>query len=142
MFPGKTNNQQLGLTLVETLLALAIVTLAVTFLVSLFPYGLKTAALSKEETMAAFLAQAKIEELISANYTEVPTQTTVESSLSSVGADFTGFSRTTAVSYVDANLNSSPNDVGLKKISVRVDWQNNLSQATSSISLISLINDY
>lgn len=142
MFPGKTINQQLGLTLVETLLALAIVTLAVTFLVSLFPYGLKTAALSQEETMAAFLAQAKIEELISANYAEVPTQTTVESNLSSVDADFTGFSRTTVVSYVDGNLNPYQSDLGLKKISVTVYWQNNLSQATSSLSLISLINDY
>jgi len=142
MFPGKTINQQLGLTLVETLLALAIVTLAVTFLVSLFPHGLKTAALSQEETLAAFLAQAKIEDLISANYAEVPTQTTVESSLASVDADFISFSRTTMVSYVDGNLNPYQSDLGLKKISVTVYWQNNLSQATSSLSLISLINDY
>ncbi|MDP2586503.1 MAG: type II secretion system protein [Candidatus Komeilibacteria bacterium] len=141
MFRGKTINQS-GLTLVETILALAILTLAVTFLASLFPHGLKISTLSQEETIAAFLAQAKIEELISANYAETPTATTVESNLSGLDADFSGFSRTTVVSYVDGNLDPSAADLGLKKISVTVSWLNNLSQATSSLNLFSLINDY
>lgn len=131
-----------GLTLVETVLALAIVTLTVTVLASSFPFGLKTADLSQEETTAVFLAQAKIEELIGSNYIEVPTQTTIEGSLVSWDPDFGGFSRTTVVSYVDGDLAASPTDLGLKKIKVTVGWQNNLSQATSTFSLIGLINDY
>lgn len=126
----------------ETVLALAIVAVAVTFLVSLFPHGLKTAKLSQEETVAAFLAQAKMEELISANYAETPTATTVENSLGSLDPDFVGFSRTTTVTYADGDLAFAPSDLGLKKISVTVSWLNNLSQATSSLSLVGLINDY
>lgn len=141
MFRGKIINQR-GLTLVETVIALAIVTLAVTFLAGLFPHGLKVATLSQEETMAAFLAQAKIEQLISANYAETPTATTVENSLSALHPDFTGFRRTTVVSYVDGDLDTSAVDLGLKKISVTISWLNNLSQATSSLSLASLISDY
>lgn len=140
MFRGKTINQQ-GLTLVETMLALAIVTLTVTTLVSLFPHGLKTAKLSQEQTTAAFLAQAKIEELISANYADTPAATAVENSLGAVDPDFAKFSRTTVVSYVDENLNPAAGDLGLKKVSVTVFWLNNLAQATSSLVLVGLIND-
>ncbi|MFA6304679.1 MAG: type II secretion system protein [Patescibacteria group bacterium] len=144
MFLGKKFKftEQSGLTLVETLLALAIFTLAATYLVSLFPFGLKSAGMAEQETIAINLAQSKIEEIIGSKYSDVPTSVNTENSLTSIDPAFAGFSRITTVTYVDGNLAPSAQDLGLKKINVSVFWRNKLTQATSTTALMTLITNY
>ena len=89
--------------------------------------------------MAIYLAQAKIEEIISAPYAELSAGETVEANLSSIDQDFVSFSRTTNLDYVDSNLNDSAIDLGLIRARVQVFWTDSQLGATASTSLITLI---
>lgn len=131
-----------GFSLLETTIALAILTIGVIYLVTVFPFGLNAARTSEQSTIAVNLAQAKIEEVISTLYSEVAVSQSVEPSLSALDSDFAGFSRITTVSLVDEDLGPVTQDVGLKKVMVEVLWQDALKHATSSVSLITLIADY
>ncbi len=141
LFPKKLNNQK-GLSLIETIIALTVLTMGVVYLVSLFPYGLSSAKISEQQTVGVNLAQAKMEELISKAYEEVAAGQVSETSLGSIDPDFSSYSRQTSVALVDGDLNSSLVDLGLKKIGVTVFWLDALSRATSSISLNGLITSY
>lgn len=131
-----------GFSLLETTVALAILTIGVIYLVAVFPFGLNVARTSEQSTIAINLAQAKIEEVISTLYGEVTTGQSVEPSLSNLDPDFSSFARVTTVSYVDEDLSPVAQDEGLKKIAVEVLWQDSLKRATSSVSLITLIANY
>src|SRR3989344_5941949 len=131
-----------GISLLEVTIALAILTIGVIYLMTVFPFGLNAARNSEQSTRAAFLAQAKIEEVISAIYGDVATGQGREPSLAALDQDFAGFSRQTTANYVDEHLAASADDEGLKKVVVEVFWQDALKHATSSVSLITLIADY
>lgn len=131
-----------GFTLIETLIALAVFTIAVVYLVGVFPIGLNSSLSSQRKTAAVALAQAKVEEIIGSQYLNVAVGQTREASLLSIDSDFSRYSRTTAVSYVDGNLQTVGTDAGLKKIQVEVFWKDRANQSTSSVNLITLIANY
>ncbi|HBR13686.1 MAG TPA: hypothetical protein DD697_03200, partial [Candidatus Komeilibacteria bacterium] len=79
-----------GFTLIETLIALAILTVAVLAIVQLFPLGLKAGQQAKNTTRATNLAQARMEELISESYGNLNPGSVTEDSLSAIDEDFSG----------------------------------------------------
>ena len=131
-----------GFTLIETLIALAILMIAVLSIVQLFPLGLKASYQAKNLSLATNLAQAKLEELISDNYDNLAVGITTEDTLSSIDSDFSTFIRVTEINYVDGNLNSSIQDLGLKKVVVYVSWPNSFTGDRSTTSLVTLINEF
>ncbi|HLC63849.1 MAG TPA: type II secretion system protein [Patescibacteria group bacterium] len=139
MLLGRKIKAKEGFTLIEIMVALAILLFVVIMAVSFFPLGLKSAISSSQQTVAIYLAQAKIEEIISAPYAELSAGETVEANLSSIDQDFVSFSRTTNLDYVDSNLNDSAIDLGLIRARVQVFWTDSQLGATASTSLITLI---
>ena len=131
-----------GFTLIETLIALAILMIAVLSIVQLFPLGLKASYQAKNLSLATNLAQARLEELISDNYDNLAVGITTEDTLSSIDSDFSSFIRVTEIIYVDGNLNSSIQDLGLKKVVVYVSWPNSFTGDRSTTSLVTLINEF
>ena len=129
-----------GISLIEILIALAVLIVGAICIITFFPLGLESVKRSEHETIAVNLAQAKIEEIISTSYFDVSTGEIAEPSLSSIDSDFSGYSRTTLTYFVDSDLNISEQDLGLKKVDVTVSWFDN--NATTSVNLITLIADY
>lgn len=111
------------MTLLETLIALCIFSLVVVAIMQLFPVNLAAAKNSRNKTIASYLAQAQMEELLSNNYTSIPTGTTTLATLSNYHPDFSDFSSITNVTLVNGDLNLSATDVGLKKISIIIQWK-------------------
>jgi len=134
----KTKNQQ-GFSLIETLVALTILTVATSYVIGVFPKGLNSSLSALEETTAVNLAQAKVEEVISTPYDEISTGVIMEGSLSSIGADFSRYKRITTVSYVDSDLNPSISDLGLKKLKVDVVWLDGLKKSFATTTIYTLI---
>lgn len=134
----KTKNQQ-GFSLIETLVALTILTVATSYVIGVFPKGLNSSLSALEETTAVNLAQAKVEEVISTPYDEISTGVITEDSLSLIDADFSRYKRITTVNYVDGNLDSSANDVGLKKVKVDVVWLDGLKKIFATTTVYTLI---
>lgn len=130
-----------GFTLLEVLLALAILTIAVLTLMGLFPLGLKGSSQAKQITIATSLAQAKIEQIISQRYDEVASGDFEESSLAGLDADFSAFGRLTRVTLLDGNFNPSVQDVGLKKIEIFVSWPDSFSGKRSTTTLATVISN-
>ena len=129
-----------GFTLIESMIAISILILVVIFMVTFFPLGLKYTKRSAQQTIGVFLAQAKLEEIISTPYEELAAGQTTENSLVSLDDDFAAYSRETTISNVDGNLADSFSDVGLKKINVKVSWYDDLNKAMASTTLTTLTN--
>ncbi|PIT90710.1 MAG: hypothetical protein COU22_00720 [Candidatus Komeilibacteria bacterium CG10_big_fil_rev_8_21_14_0_10_41_13] len=136
----KKNNQ--GMTIIEILLAFAIILVGVFSVITIFPYSLSASKNSVNKTIAINLAQARMEEMISSSYNTLTAGQTVENSLDSIHQDFTAFSRETNVTYVDEDLADSVTDLGLKKINVNVYWYDLLDKSTSTVSLYTLIANF
>ena len=128
-----------GLTLIEVMIAFSILLFVVIMAIGFFPAGLKSAYSSRQETTGLYLAQAKIEEIISLPYAELSAGQTIEASLSAIDPDFAQFARTTTLTYVDADLEDSADDLGLLKVEVSVSWTESQSGETASTSLITLV---
>ena len=56
--------------------------------------------------------------------------------------DFSGFTRLTVINYVNADLETVGQDLGLKKVQVYVSWLSPFSSQRSTTSLVTLINDF
>jgi len=138
--PKNIHNNK-GITIIEILLVIAILSYTVFFIISIFPFGLSKSKLAEKTTIATNLSQAKIEELISQSYESLNTGTTTEASLANIDQDFSDYSRQTAINFLDSNLNLSPNDLGFKKIKVIVSWKDSLKNATNTVSLITIAID-
>lgn len=83
----------------------------------IFPFVSERLSLAELTTQATFLAQAKMENLITQSYNQITVGQAIENSLTE---NFSTFSRQTDVNYVDTNLSFSQNDTGLKKVVVTV----------------------
>lgn len=124
-----------GFTLIEVLMALAVITIGLVIVLQVFPVGMNVERSNQLETQGALLAQEKIESLLGESYSDVAIGTVLESALASPNEKF---SRNTAVSYVNANLQGSASDTGLKKIEVTVSWKSPLKTASKEVKAISL----
>lgn len=131
-----------GITEIEAVLATAILAIGVLSIVTLFPLALKVAKTAEQETIASNLAQAKIEEIFSLDYDNIPNGT-IESRhrlASDPENPFYHYEREAISQLVDGDLNDSAADLGLKKITATVHWQTphlNLSKSLPITILIS-----
>ncbi|MEA3464131.1 MAG: prepilin-type N-terminal cleavage/methylation domain-containing protein [Patescibacteria group bacterium] len=136
-------NHQQGLSLIEIMVALTILTIAFIGLMQAFPYGLSINKATEDITVASYLAQDKIEELHSLGYDNIATGTPeTKHRLSDDQANYLYFyQRQTEVNYVDGNLSNSILDTGMKKISVTVYYTNALSKTEKSYNITTLISE-
>lgn len=113
-----------GLSLIEAMLAVLVLSVAIIAAARIFPLSLKISRVSEQETVAANLAQAEIETLFEAGYSGI-TAGTIEAKhrLSSDSSNpFYNYQRETVAYYIDSNLNYSSSDTGMIKVSTTVSW--------------------
>lgn len=125
-----------GFTLLEVMIAILILTIGIVIVLQIFPLGFSVEKGSQMKSQAVLLAQEKIEVINSKAYQDIVVATTSEDSLAS---PFERFSRQTEISYVDADLQPSLADTGLKKIEVTVSWKSSLPLGGKTVTLITLV---
>jgi prepilin-type N-terminal cleavage/methylation domain-containing protein len=131
-----------GMSLVEIMVAFSILSVAFMAISYSFPFGLTINKSAENLTIASFLAQDKVEEIISLGYENISVGN-IESRnrLSDDGDDYRFvYEREANVFYVDSNLNFSVDDYGLKKISVTVYYINSISKQADSYNITTLIS--
>lgn len=135
---------QLGMSLLEVMVSFSILSLTFIALMQSFPVSLAINKTSENAAKAAYLAQAKLEELNSLGYGNISTGTIeAKHRLADNPTDYLYyFQRQTTVSLVDGNLADSASDLGLKKISVTVYYSNALSKVEKEYSTVTLISQW
>ncbi len=112
--------------MIEIILALAILMIAILAIIRIFPTGLQVTKMAEKNTVAAFLAQEKIEELASLSYGDILIGTIETKHKLSDDPDnsFYYYERETIVVYVDPNndLVETGDDLGIKRIKTTVYW--------------------
>lgn len=124
-----------GFTLVESIMALAVIGIGLVIVLQVFPSGFSVEKNTQLETQATLCAQERIEELLSKSFSELPVGTVAESSLP---APFERFSRATKISFVNSNLGESAPATTLKKIEITVSWKSPLRIGSKEVKLITL----
>ncbi|MFH1522278.1 MAG: prepilin-type N-terminal cleavage/methylation domain-containing protein [Patescibacteria group bacterium] len=134
---------QQGLSLIEIMVALTILTVAFVGLVFSFPFGLSITKEGENTTTASYLAQDKIEELVSLGYANISVGIIEEKHrLSNDSSSYLYFfQRQTEVSYVDGDLNEVVGGMGMKKISSTIYYNNAISKTEKSYSIKTLISE-
>lgn len=125
-----------GFTLIEALIAIFILTIGISAVLTMFPLGLQVGNFSQMTTIASELAQAKTEEILSKSYSNISLGTVIEDQLDS---PFESFSRETEITYVDSSLQYSAVDTGLKKVKITVSFDSSLKISKKSVEIITLI---
>lgn len=133
------NNKQ-GMTLIEIMISITLLAVGILGVVQAFPRGMSAEKDIELITIAEQLAQAKLEQLVGANYDEIPAGTLenavhVSSNSSSPLYDFL---RTTTVTLVDSGLADSGTDIGLKKIVVSIERPAIFGNTNRSTTITSL----
>lgn len=139
---SKSKNNQLGFTILETLIAFAILTAGIITIAAVFPLGININKSAERKTVAMHLAQAKVEELFSIGYDNITTGTIENRQrLSDDSANpFYHYERETNVSYVDEDLATTTTDTGMKQATVNMYWPDPLHGTTTGDSLIIIIS--
>jgi len=128
-----------GFTLIELLIAIILVAGGLMVLMQLMGVAIFADSDLEYSLIALNLANEKLEELKDDGYSHanLNTGTHTESSIS--GFDSID-QRQWTVGYVDANLDSSVSDTGLKDVTVEVQWTQ--KGGTQSVVVETLIADY
>ncbi len=124
------------------MISLTILAIGILGLLSAFPRGLAVDKQLEYAAVGANLAQAKMEELSSRPYDSLPPGS-LENQIR-VGSDpaslLYSFFRSTEVALLDQDLNPGVSDIGLKKITVTVNWPATLGGGQKQFSLSTLIS--
>lgn len=136
----KNNLNNRGMSLIEIMVALLILTVAFIGLTQSFPFSQTIVKTAENSTKAAYLAQNQLEQLLALNYNNIPVGTVeAKQRLAADSANYLYyFQRQTTVSYLDGDWQSSVSDTGMKKISVTVYYTNSISKKENSYSLAAL----
>lgn len=131
-------NQQ-GITLIEIIVAIAIMIVAVFAIINIFPKGIQITKTAERNTVGAFLAQEKIEELEALPYGDIPMGIIETKQKMSADPDnpFYDYQRETQVIYVDPDngLAQSQTDLGIKQIKTTVYWFVTTDNQEKSLSI-------
>lgn len=142
MLNSSSNEHELGFSLTEIIVAFGILSLGLVTLAGTFPFALKINKESENQSSASYIAQEKLEELISMPYSEIATGT-IETRSQITGdrsSDFYYFTRETVVNFVDIDFNSTTTDLGLKKITINTYYINSIGRNEKKISSFMLIS--
>ena len=141
----KSNNKHgdaRGVTIIEAMLAVAVLLIGVLAAVNIFPTALKISKSAEQETVAANLAQAEIEQMFSLGYDNI-TVGMIEAKhrlAASSSNPFYNYQRQTIAAYVDSNLATSTTATGLLKITATVYWTGTQSSSAESLPVSVLIS--
>ena len=131
-----------GFTLIEVIVTIAIITVAFFGIIQIFPFSLKVNKASQNLTTAGYLAQSGMEQILSTSYEE--TATGIIEAKNRLSADSSSylyyFQRELDVEYVDADLQTSVTDLGLKKITTTVFWEDAMSTEEKTYILSTLVS--
>jgi len=132
-------NVRQGFTLIELLIAIILTAGGLMVLMQLMSVAIFADSDLEYSLIALNLANEKLEELKDDGYSHanLNTGTHTESSIS--GFDFVD-QRQWTVGYIDANLDSSVSDTGLKDVTVEVQWTQ--KGGTQSVVVETVIADY
>lgn len=127
-----------GFTLIEIIVAIFILTVGIYGILSMFPFSMKIIRSSEMNASALYLVQQKMESEVSSSYQSLAVGTGIENSLPS---PFSAYTRETKISYVDPtnNMIETQNDMGIKKIEVKVSWNSFLGISRESVNISTLI---
>jgi len=133
-------SSQSGITIIEVIISVSLLAVGILGLLQAFPTGIEASKNVEFATIADQFAQAKIEELVNANYDAlVPGILEDQVHVKNDPADpFYKFLRSSAVELVDSSLNASAIDIGLKKIIVTIYWPSILGGSNRSVQLTQL----
>ncbi|MCK4540170.1 hypothetical protein KAU09_03385 [Candidatus Parcubacteria bacterium] len=134
-------NNQTGISLLELSIALMILISSLIPLTQAFPYSSSIIDSAKNDTIASYLTQEKIEEIISLGYenTGIDTIETRHSLGTATSSYLYLFERESIVKYVDADLQNSLTDTGLKKISTTVYYNDKISNNEKTFTISTLL---
>lgn len=141
---SKSVNNNHGFTLVEATIAIAVLLIGLLAVMEFFPFALRIIGDSQNITVAANASLAKLEELQSLSYDEIPVGTIeVKQRVSTDPNNYLyQFQRQTVVETIDSDFNSSAIDVGLKKITVTTFWPSQLGADEKSYEINHVISDF
>lgn len=142
MSSSSNKSNQQGFSLMEIIVAFGVLALGLISLAGAFPFGVKINKESENQSSASYVAQQKLEELISMPYSEIATGTieTRHAVTSDPVSDLFRFDRETIINLVDINLQSTTTDLGLKKITVNVYYMNSVGRNEKKVSSYMLIS--
>jgi len=142
MFKWKNRNQR-GISLIEVMVSMAIITVAFFSIINIFPFSLNNSKSAQNITSASYLAQAGMEYTISKTYENLTVGNfeTRAHLATSTDSFFYQFEREIIVNYIDENLVNSVVDTGLKKVEVNVYWQAPLGAGEKKYELKTLVSD-
>lgn len=133
--------KKFGFSIVEILVAITFLTVGILSVANMFPFGMNISHFSEYKTVAATLAQDKMEELVSFGYDGIAAGI-IEAKQEVIAGSFGdkyNFYRETNVFFIDGDFAASEFDTGMKKIETTVFW--NMNDGTEkSITLKRLIS--
>lgn len=131
-----------GFSLLEIMVSFFILTVAFIGLAQSFPMGLAANKTAENETIASYLAQTKMEELISIGYENISAGILeAKHRLSADPANYLyNFQRAAIAAYLDENLQESLTDRGLKKIEITVYFLNAANKSENNLTVKTLIS--
>lgn len=128
--------------MIEIIVALSILAIAFFGLIKVFPKGISMNASSKDQTVASYLAQDKIERLFAKGYDSVATGTIETKHKLSNDPDsyLSNYERRTHVDYIDDNLTATSGDSGMKRISTIVYYTGGVDKKEKSFQVNTIIS--
>jgi prepilin-type N-terminal cleavage/methylation domain-containing protein len=134
-----------GFTLIEVMVALAILSIVGLGLINAFPFGASIIRDSKNLTYAAYIAQTKIEEIISTEYFAVPVGTIeAKQPAGPAGTYLFEFEREASIYYLHDDFISTStdpaNDIGFKIVNVDIFYKSALAKNEKNYRLSYLMS--
>ena len=128
-----------GFTLIELLIAIFVLSVGLVAVLQAFPMGVYIQKTAQMTTVAVYISQDKMEEVISWQYAEIIVGTTDEAYGFDAGNP--SFRRETEVSYFDPDNPEVPptEDSGIKKVRVSVFWHSHLGLLEKEVKIATLI---
>lgn len=135
-------NKKNGFSIIEALVAIAILALGLLAVLGVFPLTLQVNKEGERLSLASVYARAKLEQVSELSYDDVTAGVfETRAKLSNDSADPAYYlERQTIVSYVNSDLQTSVSDTGFKKIEVTVFWTNQHGQDSFYILTTLLAN--
>lgn len=112
-----------GLTLIEVIIAIFVLSIGFISVLQLYPLGIKTSRTSYHQSVASAIAQGKIEEIFSKNYDEI-VDIPPQKVNTNPNSPFYLYTWQANVSFVDPsnNLQEIQTDKGIKRIEIVISW--------------------
>lgn len=130
-----------GFSLIEVLITVFVLSVALVGVLAMFSLGIRVEKSAKMTSIASYLAQSKLEEIIAKPYDEISLGSFIEPY--EFDPDFPSYRRETEINYVDPSQDLSPttSDLGIKKVEMTVFWKFLGQSSEKEIKIFTLISE-